>query len=239
MSRRNPLPAALWLVLGISAWFNPVSHRWTLWIIPAAASVVVLVCPFWRRCRLVLAAAVGCVLLSLLGVLGLRYMGHFKPKGYVPVSFDGRRVTVNGPHPKIWIVDDGTLGGGLTGKDMREYYTYIRNAPAVGYVRSVADLPESVDRLVLAGHAGSEWLTRLSDDETARNHLPKSVLFFSPPFSPSQVPEGVRVLCRPRIVVGEFAARYDPEYSSPADWVTIVSGMEKYILRWMEYVMEP
>ena len=79
---------------------------------------------------------------------------------------------------------------------------------------------------------------KLSEDEEARNRLPKSVLFISPPFSPSQVPEGVLALCRPRIVVGEFAALYDEEYAKPLNWVTIVPGMEKYILRWMQYVME-
>ena len=236
--RRNPLPLAVWLVLAISASFNPVSHRWELWLVPALSCVTFWGGAFWRRWRVLACAFTAVVLMAAAVVAGLAALGSSRPEGYVPISFDGARVSVNGRNPKIWIVDDGTLGGGLTGKDIREYYTYVRRAPSVGYVRSVGDLPDSVDRLVLAGHAGADWLTKLSEDERARDHLPKSVLFVSPPFSPSQVPEGVRALCRPRIVVGEFAAMFDSEYAQPHDWVTIVPGMEKYILRWMEHVME-
>ena len=236
--KRNPLPLATWLALAIAASFNPVSHRWELWIVPVLASFVFFGGVFWRRWRVMAGTLVTVLALTVLVVGGLYAAGSSVPKGYIPVSFDGQRVLINGIRPKIWIVDDGTLGGGLTGKDIREYYTYVRRAPSVGYVRNIKDLPDSIDRLVLAGHAGADWLTKLSEDENARNHLPKSVLFISPSFSPSQVPEGVRALCRPRIVVGEFAALYDNEYSKPQDWVTIVPGMEKYILRWMEHVME-
>lgn len=236
--KRNPLPLAVWTAFALAASFNPVGHRWVLWAIPVAACISFIGGEFWRRKRVVLGTLTAVASLSTISVAVLFWLGTVEPKGYVPVRFDGKRVYVNGSNPKIWIVDDGTLGGGLTGKDIREFYSCVRHAPAVGYVRSVGDLPDSVARLVLAGHAGADWLMKLSEDEEARNRLPKSVLFISPPFSPSQVPEGVLALCRPRIVVGEFAALYDEEYAKPLNWVTIVPGMEKYILRWMQYVME-
>ena len=238
-TRRKPLPLALWLSLATAAWFNPIMVKPSLLIVPVVANLtmlVVLALRNRRACRWV-AAVSAC--LSACVLAGLAIYGQAMPNGYVPIRCNGRRVAVNGKYPKIWIVDDGTLGGGFTGKDIREYYTYVRNAPAVGWVGDISDLPESgVERLVLAGHSGADWLMKLSENEEARNRLPKSVLFVSPPFSPSQIPEGVKALCNPRIVVGEFAALYDEEYARPQAWVTIVPGMEKYILRWMQYLME-
>ena len=122
----------------------------------------------------------------------------------------------------------------LVGREIREFYALSPHAPSVGYVRSIDDLPEKgVERLVLPGKSGNDWLLRLSEDERMRSRLPKSVLFVSPPFSPSEVPEGVVALCNPTVVVGEFAARYNDEYRTPRKWVRIVPGMEKYVMRWM------
>ena len=237
--RRNPLPLALWLSLAAAAWFNPIMVKTPLLVLPFVANLSIIVVMARRNRRLCGWVAATSAGLSACVLAGLAVYGRVNPDGYIPVHCEGHRVAVNGRNPKIWIVDDGTLGGGLTGKDIREYYTYVRNAPAVGCVGDIADLPKSgVECLVLAGHAGADWLTMLSEDEKARDHLPRSVLFISPPFSPSQVPEGVRALCNPRIVVGEFAAQYDAEYANAQPWVVIVPGMEKYILRWMEHVME-
>lgn len=237
--KRNPLPLAAWLALAIPAWFNPVSHRWVMWIIPVATSVAFVGGPLWRRRDLLVkGAAAGAAFAAL--VTGLLYaLGRSTPEGYVPVGYDGRRVEINGTGACTWVVNDGTLGGGLLGKDVREFYTYRRDAQPVGFVRSIDDLPKSVERLVLAGQAGVDWLTKLSENESYRSNLPRSVIFVSPPFSPSQVPEGVRALCSPRIVVGEFAALFDEEYANPPVWVTVVPGMERYIMRWMEYVTGP
>jgi len=235
----RPFPLAAWLALFIPAWFNPVSHRWVMWIVPVASCVFFPFGSLWRKRRVLAWGIASVAVLSALATAGLYELGQSSPEGYVSVKFDGRRVVVNGDSASIWVVDDGTLGGGLLGKDVREFYSRVRNAPPVGFVRSVEDLPESVDRLVLAGQSGADWLTKLSEDESARDNLPKSVLFFSPPFSPSQVPEGVLALCSPRIIVGEFAALHDGEYLNPPKWVTVVPGMERYVLRWMEYVAGP
>ena len=177
------------------------------------------------------------VLLATGAWAGLYAKGEVDARTSEFVRAEGRRVWIHGPNPKVWIVDDGVLGGGLTGKDIREFYSVEHRAPAVGYVSSIADLPKDVDKLVLAGHAGAEWLTLLSDNESARAHLPKTVVFVSPPFSPVDIPEGVLKTSRVRILIGEFAARYDPGYANAPEWVTIVPGMEMYILRWMWAVM--
>ena len=237
--RRNPLPLAIWMAFATAAWFNPLMMVKTLWIVPLASCFFLFGRWVWSSRKVWASVMSVSVVLSLLIVAGLAWAGRIAPAGYVPVHFDGHATTVNGLRPRTWIVDDGTLGGGFSGKDIREYYSYVPKAPSIGYVDKIADLPsDGIDKLVLAGYAGADWLTRLSEDEKAREHLPKSVLFISPPFSPADVPEGVRALCRPRIVVGEFAALYDRGYDNPPAWVTIVPGMERYILRWMEYVME-
>ena len=161
-------------------------------------------------------------------------------RGRPSIAYDGRRIKVNGLNPRIWIVDDGqgTLGGALAGRDIREFYIVQPHAPSVGYVRSVDDLPEKgVDRLVLPGKSGNDWLLRLSENEKMRSNLPKSVLFVSPPFSPSEMPEGVLAMCHPMVLVGEFAALYNEEYKKPRPWIKIVPGMEKYILRWMTFAV--
>ena len=237
--RRNPLPLAIWLAFATAAWFNPLMMIKTLWIVPLASLFFLFGRWVWSNRRVWVSVISVSAVLSLLVIAGLAWIGRIEPAGYVPVHFDGRATAINGLCPRTWIVDDGTLGGGFSGKDIREYYTYVRKAPSVGYVDKIDDLPlNGIDKLVLAGQAGADWLTRLSEDEKSREHLPKSVLFISPPFSPADVPEGVRALCRPRIVVGEFAALYDKGYDNPPDWVTIVPGMERYILRWMGHVME-
>ena len=237
VNRRNPLPLAVWTGLGVAAWFNPMLHHRSLWVLPVLCSVLLLRDFPWRRMRVVLLTLLSGVLLATGAWSGLYFKGAADARRAEFVRAEGGRVWVHGPNPKVWIVDDGVLGGGLTGKDIREFYSVEHRAPAVGYVSSIADLPKDVDKLVLAGHAGAEWLTLLSDNESARAHLPKTVVFVSPPFSPVDIPEGVLKTCRVRILIGEFAARYDPGYANAPEWVTIVPGMEMYILRWMWAVM--
>jgi hypothetical protein len=156
------------------------------------------------------------------------------------VSYDGKRVRINGRNPRIWVVDDaqGVLGGVLVGREIRDFYMRNPKAPSIGYVRDVRDVPKSgVNRLVLPGKSGNDWLLMLSEDEKAREGLPKSVVFLNPPFSPSEMPQGVLALCRPKLLVGEFAARYNPEYASPPGWVGVVPGVEKYMPNWMQYAL--
>ena len=236
--RRNPLPLSLWLAFAAAAWFNPVAHRWTLWLIPVVSSVGLVHFP-WRSVRAVLIVSCAALAASVAVCVGLYVKGGADARRYDAIRADGRRTLFRSVNPRVWIVDDGMLGGGLTGKDIREFYSVERAAPGLGYVTSVADLPPGgIDRLVLSGYRGSDWLMMLSEDPLARKNLPKSVVFVSPPFQPSDIPEGVLKCCRVKVLVGEFAARYESGYANVPDWVMVVPGMERYILRWMWYVME-
>lgn len=233
------LPLGMWLVLLVAGCFNPVMHVRVLWIAPLVASVPLLLrLPQCKRRQLV------CILLTSVISAGILTAGLFAwgcksaARAVAPsVRAEGNRIMLNGCHPRIWIVDDGTIGGGLTGKDIREFYESVPHAPAIGYVSSIGDLPKGIDLLVLSGHAGSDWLTLLSENESARKSLPHRVVFVSPPFSPSAIPQALFTSCSVKVVAGEFAANYDPDYRTKRSWVEIVPGMERYVLRWMEHVL--
>ena len=62
-------------------------------------------------------------------------------------------------------------------------------------------------------------------------------MFISPPFPPSALPEGFLKSCKVSIVIGEFTARYEPEYENPPPWVKVVPAMELYINGWMQYAL--
>lgn len=238
-TRREPLAFAVFAAFMAMAWFNPVFSEVGLWAIPIVALGFAVWRFPWRELKITGGICLFSALASGAIVLAVRSIDLSSGTAGPAIVADGRRVLVNGRHPRVWVVDDcrGALGGALVGKDIRDFYSVVVHAPAIGYVTDIADVPErGVDRLVLAGKAGFDWLTMLSENPDARTRLPKSVLFISPPFSPSAVPEGVLKTCNPTVLVGEFAARFDSEYANPPSWVKIIPGMETYILRWLEYV---
>lgn len=237
--RRDPVPAAVAVGFSVMACFNPMFGEWGLWIVPALSLTPLLAALRGIGRRTV------CLLLSVSAIASAAVLGALMLIGAADgtrpsVSYDGKRVRINGRNPRIWVVDDaqGVLGGVLVGREIRDFYMRNPKAPSIGYVRDVRDVPKSgVNRLVLPGKSGNDWLLMLSEDEKAREGLPKSVVFLNPPFSPSEMPQGVLALCHPKLLVGEFAARYNPEYASPPEWVGVVPGVEKYMPNWMQYAL--
>ena len=172
------------------------------------------------------------------------WVGSGRPERGYRVHADNNQVCVKNDNPSIWIVDDErALGGVMACKDIRGYYAYRPEAPAIGYVRRVKDLPKTkIRRLVLAGKAGAQWLEAFGkrvelEHEEALKCLPDELVFITPTISPSEVPPPYLQACKVRFVIGEFTARYDEEYKTPPDWVTIVPSMELYITGWMEYAV--
>ncbi len=162
------------------------------------------------------------------------------------IYVENGQARVKGDNPNIWIVDDGkALGGVLSCSDIRWYYCHHPEAPAVGYVRRVENLPRKrVDRLVLAGEMGLNWLdwireTAMKGEDVSRL-FPKEIVFISPSFLPSDLPEGIEEACKVKYVIGEFVARYDADdtFVKPPKWVTVVPGMELYIQDWMRFAVE-
>jgi len=175
---------------------------------------------------------------ALLG--GVALAGKRMGGGGCPVKAEGNRVYVRGSNPRVWIVDDGrALGDVLACKEIRGYYRHVPSAEAVGYVRDVKHLPEKVHRLVLAGQSGADWMdwVRGMVESGKSFALPDEVIFISPTFPPSALPEGFLSACKVLVAVGEFAAIYEPEYASPPPWAIVVPGMELYIDRWMDIAL--
>jgi len=231
----------------VAGWFNPVYDVPWLWILPGVGGALFLCTRPWRAWRpRAVGGVLGACALAAWGTLaGIEAWGASRPDAEGgPVHVEGNRVCVCGRNPQVWIVDDGRmLGGVMACKDIRGYYVHDPKAPPVGYVRRVADLPErKIRRLVLAGTACADWLKAFSErvEKTgveALKLLPEELVFITPPFSPSEVPPPYLASCRTKLVIGEFAARYDGEYADPPAWVKVVPGMELYLNGWMRYVL--
>lgn len=156
------------------------------------------------------------------------------------IAREGNRILVAGENPRIWVVDDSQcLGHVMTGKEIRRHYRHYPKAEAIGYVRRLDDLPntERVTVLVLAGERGLEYIKRFERDELSGT-LPCAIVFLSPPFGPERIPEELRRLASVSILIGEFAARYYPDYGRKLPWVKIVAGAEQYIPGWMRYLAQ-
>lgn len=238
---RRPMALAIVSAFAGMAWFNPIFVEKTLWILPVLAVCELALTLPWRKVRLhvfsVLVAVAASVAL-LGGIVAIARIDPFGQKSIVRV--EGNRVLVNGAEPDVWVVNDerDALGGLMSCKGIRAFYRRHPKASAIGYVSAISDIPIHVGRLVLAGRSGMEWLVALGENPELRTHLPREVVFISPPFTPSQVPEGVRKTCRVRMLVGEFAAAYQPEFGKGVpDWVTVVPGMELYIASWMSMIV--
>ena len=238
---RNAVPFGMWLAFAVAGWFNPLFVNWTLWIVPVAAVALCMCSRPWRFLsrRFMLWALLGGVLATG-GVLASLYaVGSKAPERGYPIRAAKGRIYVKNGTPRTWVVDDGkALGGIFACRDIRGWYAFRPETGSIGYVRDVARLPKGkIHRLVLAGDAGNEWMQRMSDAtlEVQRNP-PDEVVFISPPFPPSALPEGFLGSCKVKYVVGEFAARYDAEFQNPPPWVTVVTGMELYHPVWMMFV---
>ena len=241
---RSRRAVALGIALGllVCGWFNAVMMNSIIRFTPWFILIGFLAGRPWRQWRFktVSLILVFSALISVITLFAIYNVGGGRAKRGYPILVENGQVRVKAKNPDIWIVDDGiVLGGVFSCRDIRSHYLFDRTAPAVGYVRSIADLPKKgVRRLVLAGNAGDEWLRFVSEGgEKARENLPAEVMFISPPFPPSALPGGLFTSCKVLVLVGEFAARYDPEYRKPPAWVTVIPAMELYISGWMRYAV--
>lgn len=239
--KRDALPLAMWLAWGVTASFNPLMSDWTLWIAVVLASAPLVMARPWREPKPCAVALSVSAVLAAAVLVSLYFAGSSRARPEVKVFRDGERTMVKVKNPKTWIVDDGlSLGGVLCWKDVRRYMKEHPLSPGVGCVDSVKDLPDGsdIERLVLAGSAGDDWLKMISSSPEARRNLPKSVVFISPPFPPAAIPPPLLKACNVRIVIGEFSTWYhSAAYADVPDWVKVVPGMELYIAEWMHYAL--
>lgn len=233
----SPLPCALWLSLFIAAIFNPVLSSYLL----TAPTNLALVWWAWKakpwKDLKGLAVPLATAAVATLAILfWINHAGHRARKpGELEIHRVGNAVYVNGAAPKIWIVDDGKrLGWHMCAKGIRHYLLSRPNLPAVAYVTELKDLPPKMERVIISGERCREYI------EAWRNgKAPKAehVIFMSPTFGPSEVPDGLRAQSSFLMVIGEFAARFTDVYGEGPypDWVGIALGAEAYIPGWMSF----
>jgi hypothetical protein len=230
----SPLPLALFTILGVASVFNPLLHVKTLWLLPLASLGFFLVARPWKEARRYLLPG-GIALAVSLAVLVAFYLGgsgdsrNARPR----IHTDGDRVFIGSEEPSTWIVDDRyTLGWLFAPKEIRYFYSHIPNAGALGYAQSVKSVPARVGRLVLAGRRCAEYI-----DLWKAGKAPSAVelLFISPAMPLASVPERLRRESRFKMVVGEFAARYEQVYGKigNSDEIAIAEGAEVYVPGWV------
>ena len=238
----------VFVALAVAGCFNAVLMNVYLWSMPAIALALFVAERPWRvwRVRTVSLIVGGAIVLAGGTLAGIEAYGRAKLKRLHPIFVEDGRVCVKDDSPNIWIVDDSKALGGVLSpcRDIRRYFLRHPSAPSVGYVRNVEKLPRKrVDRLVLAGKAGQDWLDWIykcaEKGEEVSQFFPKELVFISPIFLPSALPEGIEEACKVKYVIGEFVARYHPdEFERPPEWVKVVPGMELYIQNWMRFAVE-
>ncbi len=233
------IPLALWTSLGVVASLNVVLFAQTILWLPLASLLFLAQDRRWLCRRILVAVSLGGVLAALVGLVALYVAADFCDHARLSIRKDGERILVNGVAPDIWIVDDEeSIGGVLAPRDIRAFYRRFPDAPAIGYVKSFSDLPaEGVKRIILAGDSAQDFMVPYTrKPESVR--VPKEIVFLSPQFPPSAIPDDLRARATVIMVIGEFAARYWEEFANPPDWVDIVRGAEVYIPNWMMRCVE-
>ena len=233
------VPLAVWTAFAVVPFFNLIYGE-GIWAVPACSLLFLIPGKPWRQIRTLAAGVVSGVVFSSLLVAGIVLLAFVLPREKPTVHKDGPRLMIGGSKPEHWIVDDNeSLGGISTGQDICRHFRMNPSSPAIGYVQSVADLPQdgSVRHLTLAGEQGRNYLKRAATAEF-KLPLPKSIRFLSPTFPPSAIPAEFCKRVAIAVVIGEFAARYNREYLEKPRWVSVVKGAEVYLPRWVEYAVK-
>lgn len=241
MARRgaSPLPAALFALLFVAGCFNSVMEAPTLWIVPVA-SLVFLFASAGRKAFTVRSAAI-CALFGLviagIAMAGVAYAGDKWRFAKGPaLRSDGERVIVNGESAETWVADDGAvLGQAFVGRELRMFYAAFPQTPPMGIVWDLDRLPEKAKCLIVAGKRCVDFVGKFSDDPSVADGYGR-IIFLSPPFAASSVPEALAARPGFRMMQGELAARFTPDAQNPPPFLKIIPGAELYIPGWMQLV---
>ena len=231
----SPVPAAVFASFAVAACFNPVIAVPELWIVPMVAVVAVVAGAikdgaFGRNAIPLVLAAIGTVIAAISPFVLAKVFPD-----EVPVARRNGAVLLNGKSPSVWMADDDyVLHGGywwLEGRFIRDHFAAHAEAPSLGFVRDVKDLPADAEKLVLVGECGRDFLAE------RKRHSAKSVVFLSPPFAWTDVPDDLLKACDVSLIAGEHAARLASDGKRPPSWVKVVLGAELYIPGWIGRVL--
>lgn len=234
--RNRAIPLSFLMSFLVAGFFNPVYIAWEVWIAPFVSCALII----WSGLssldrRRFLACGAASALMAVAAVALLVVVGNsFSRPTAVPLRVMGPAVFINGDKPVTWVVEDqAVLGGtGFPGREILTHYVRHPKSPCLAYVHDLADLPESVDSLVLPGRAAADFL-RLYRERGRMPCRAGKILFLSPSVGPDVVPDALPRECRILWIVGYFAALRDPAYAVEREWVSIRLGAELYFPNWV------
>jgi len=236
---------SVWVTFAVALWFSTVGIFPTLWIVPSLVGIAAFCAiageiaangrAYGRRtlCVLEIALLIGGVLPLVLEWIGTRQLADRK----ISISYDGGAVRLGRGDVRIAILRDSTVlagnGVGTMGHELRDWMLGNIDVGAVLVVDDPAFLPESVDCLIAAGKGGARYLryraAHLDDGKYCR---PRRIVFISPPFPPTSIPYIFLQSTDAQVIIGEFAAMRESDYSRSRPWVTVVPACELYIPDW-------
>lgn len=239
MARRggNALPLALFALFFAAGFLNSVMEAPTLWLLPCA-SLALLLTPVGRKAMgwrpAVVSLLAGFMLCGVV-LAALAYVGTRSAR--VPTLYvDSGRVIVNGKETDTWVVDDNAvLGEGFLGRELRMFYAAFPQNPPIGIVWEFKDVPASARHVVVTGKRCKDFLTAFAEDSGIAKRF-DSVMFLSPPFAASSIPESLSSMPGFKMLQGELAVRHTQDAANPPSFLTIVPGAELYIPGWMRMI---
>lgn len=235
---RSPCFLVVWLAYFIAASFNPMVYWNKSFVLPGAVSAIWLfqVLRSSDRRRIlspILPAGLTACVLAAFAAAAVCAPAQDIPLRVSPL---GRQVIAGKGDPQVWVADDGfVLNGnfnGYPGREIRRHYRQHPNAEAIGVVERVCDLPDEMDRLVLTGTCGEDYL-KMGNPPKAR-HL----VFLTPPFASDKIPLNLRESCDVHLLTGEFAAVCTGDDLKDEKWVHVIPGAQVYVPGWLGVVLK-
>ena len=186
----DALPTALWLTLAVAAVPTSVLEEWAVWVLPACASLPLLV--DWRRDEGLSVGAL--VVLAVVAATPVELIRLAQP-GAVRCRAKGRLVEYNptGAGEVVeWIVPDDAVVGADFPRRLRT------RGVAMGVAKDPGLVPDEARRIVMCGSSERLWTERFRSLE--------ELLYLSPRFRPFAIGADGGHGPRVRIVVGEFSS---------------------------------
>lgn len=230
---KSCLALALVVSYVVAGCFNPTIYSWSLPLIPAIAAIVCLA----KRHSIMQTKhyvkigvfSISLALASYLICIALAFILH----DGVSIYKDANAICINGRKPKFWVVDDNySMHNGywwLAGKnEFRK--AAISNNVAIGYARSIYDVPCNAETMALVGDTGRKFIN------VRKKFTIKKIIFISPTFSWQTIPDSIISSYDIAYVVGSLHANANniQTYDAP-NWVKVVRGAGPYIKNWFVF----
>jgi len=224
-SKWKAIPFAMQVGFATAALFTNMARTPCVWIPPALCVVVVLVdcairknTPKWRH---VINAGFACIAV----VVGFYFVGENKTS---TLRFSKNIVYIGKGSPDCYVVVDSEKFASYP-RDLREFCIKHPNT-SLAVVKSIQELPDSLTKPVLITTPTTSF-----DRARLAKSKPPSVTFWSPQFSPVELPTGLKA----NAVYGEFSNSSYAVFWDEPKLTRRVSGVSDFIPDWTKNVIAP